>query len=259
MSNQTEENTSNWSQVALSSVANVNPESLGSDTSQDFNFRYIDISSVHTGVIDWSTVTTQIFRTSPSRARRVIRPDDVLLCTVRPRLRAHTYASWKDIEGYVCSTGFAVLRSGENLSSRFLYHLVFSETIESQIRAYEVGSNYPAINESDVESLVIPFPASLEEQRAIAQILDTIDEAIATAAAHIEKLKLAKAGLLHDLITRGIDENGELRDPIRHPEQFKESELGLIPKNWDVSPLREKRRLDSDCLTHLYAASQGGN
>ena len=53
----------------------------------------------------------------------------------------------------------------------------------------------------------------------------------------IEKLKLMKQGLLHDLLTRGIDDNGELRDPERHAEQFKDSPLGTIPAAWTVDVL----------------------
>ena len=49
----------------------------------------------------------------------------------------------------------------------------------------------------------------------------------------------SKQGLLHDLLTRGIDDNGELRDPERHPEQFKDSPLGRIPKRWQISRLNE--------------------
>jgi len=46
-----------------------------------------------------------------------------------------------------------------------------------------------------------------------------------------------KAGLLHDLLTRGLDANGQLRDPHRHPDQFQNSPLGLIPKAWRVDEL----------------------
>lgn len=59
------------------------------------------------------------------------------------------------------------------------------------------------------------------------------DEAIAHTSSLIAKLKHMKAGLLHDLLTRGLDENGELRDAIAHPEQFKDSPLGRIPKDWE--------------------------
>lgn len=64
-----------------------------------------------------------------------------------------------------------------------------------------------------------------------------MDEAIARTSSLIAKLKQTKAGLLHDLLTRGLDENGELRDAISHPEQFKDSPLGRIPKDWEVLKL----------------------
>ena len=74
----------------------------------------------------------------------------------------------------------------------------------------------------------------MPEQQKIAEILDTVDEAIRKTDQIIAKLRQVKQGLLHDLLTRGIDDNGELRDPERHPEQFKDSPLGRIPKAWDV-------------------------
>ena len=104
----------------------------------------------------------------------------------------------------------------------------------------------PIVKKSTFEKLKLPCPP-LPEQRSLARILDTIDEAISTTTAHIDKLKLAKAGLLHDLLTRGIDENGELRDRDRHPEQFKDSELGLIPKDWSVESASEVCLAVVDC------------
>src|SRR5690606_3266369 len=78
----------------------------------------------------------------------------------------------------------------------------------------------------------------LEEQQQVSKILDVVDEALRRTEQLVEKLKLAKQGLLHDLLTRGIDDNGELRDPIRHPEQFTDSPLGRIPRSWEAHPLR---------------------
>jgi type I restriction enzyme, S subunit len=78
---------------------------------------------------------------------------------------------------------------------------------------------------------------SLPEQRRIAEILDTLDEAIPKAEQVIKKLRQMKQGLLQDLLTRGISERGELRDPQRHPEQFKDSPLGRIPEEWEVRSL----------------------
>src|SRR5690606_37612683 len=57
----------------------------------------------------------------------------------------------------------------------------------------------------------ITLPADKAEQAKIAEVLDTLDTTIRQTEAIIAKLKQAKQGLLHDLLTRGIDANGELR------------------------------------------------
>jgi len=227
-----------WPEMPLESVALINPESLGTNTPATLEFHYIDISSVSAGVIDWGNVTTQNIVTAPSRARRIIRPGDVLFCTVRPGLQAHAFADWQARDGYICSTGFAVIRAKEGHAPRYLFHLAFSDSLNQQVKRYETGSNYPAINETDVRSLVIPVPA-FDEQRRIAKLLDTVDAAIRLTEALIAKHKQMKAGLLRRLLTRGIDKNGRLRDPRRHPEQFKQSPLRVIPKEWEIFTLGE--------------------
>ena len=73
----------------LDSLCDINPEPLSSSEPADFAFRYVDISAVTRGRIDWSA--TQMFSplTAPSEPRRRLRGGDVLLCTVRPGLQAH--------------------------------------------------------------------------------------------------------------------------------------------------------------------------
>ncbi|PLS82910.1 MAG: hypothetical protein CYG60_23290, partial [Actinobacteria bacterium] len=86
----------------------------------------------------------------------------------------------------------------------------------------------------------LPIPLlPLDEQRRVGEILDTADLAIGETKTLISKLKHMKTGLMHDLLTRGLDEHGQLRDPDAHPEQFKDSPLGRIPREWKVSRLSE--------------------
>lgn len=243
-----------WPSVALREVALINTESLGAATPASFAFQYIDISCVERGRIDWHQTTQVTFGSAPSRARRVLKPGDVLLCTVRPGLQAHAFADWTAKKNVVCSTGFAVIRAGTSLHPRFLFHVIFGESISKQIRCREVGSNYPAINESDVRQLELPLPP-LTEQKRVAEVLDAADGAIGRSEAVIAKLRLMKAGLIHDLLTRGLADCGRggvrqvraddkadldippLRDPVAHPDQFKETLLGLVPKCWEVCRL----------------------
>jgi len=229
-------NIKKWNEETLDTITIINPESLAPDTPPTFQFQYIDISSVNQGTVNWHNITTHTFLRSPSRAKRVIRYGDILLCAVRPTLQAHTIVNWQDSNNYVCSTGFAVLRGLSRIEPRYLYHSLFSESTTRQLRAFETGSNYPAINEADVRKIRVSVP-SLPEQIHIANVLDAVDKQISYTEQIIAKLKLQKAGLLHDLLTCGIDEKGYLRDPIAHPEQFKDSVLGRIPREWNISEL----------------------
>jgi type I restriction enzyme S subunit len=82
------------------------------------------------------------------------------------------------------------------------------------------------------------FPESKPEQTKIAEILSTVDRAIEQTEALIAKQQRLKTGLMQDLLTRGIDENGNLRSEQTHP--FKDSPLGRIPVEWEVKPIESK-------------------
>lgn len=225
-----------WKVSRLEALAETNPETLGAATPLGFTFRYIDLSAVEKGLIDWSMVRETTFRDAPSRARRPVRPDDVLFGTVRPSLQSHGAIPRGEPGPLVASTGFAVIRArpGE-ADGRFLFHTVMSDLFGLQARRTEVGSNYPAVNESDVRDFLVPHPDAPEQVR-IAAILDTLDEAIRRTEQVIAKLKKMKQGLLHDLLTRGVDENGELRPPPDEaPHLYKDSPLGRFPRTWNWS------------------------
>ena len=81
----------------------------------------------------------------------------------------------------------------------------------------------------------IPLP----EQRRIADVLDTVDAAIQETDRVVEKQEQVKTGLLQDLLTRGLDADGRLRDPEREPEAFRETELGITPRAWEVKRVGE--------------------
>jgi len=67
------------------------------------------------------------------------------------------------------------------------------------------------------------------------EILDTADQAIRSTEQLIAKHEQAKQGLLHELLTRGIKEDGRFRDTDSHPEMFRTTRAGLIPVSWDVA------------------------
>ena len=225
-----------WKDALLGDLADVNPEALGASPPFRWRFRYIDITSVAHGRVNWLAVPEYEYRSAPSRARRVVRPGDTLFSTVRPGLQAHVCADWDMQEGVICSTGFAVLRP-RKLDARFLFHTVFSETVREQVRRREVGSSYPAVSESDLKLVQLTVPESPVEQGRIAEILDLLDAGIQEIESVLAKLKQVKSGLMQSLLTCGLDEEGRIRDPLRNPEQFQSSPLGVVPKCWTISDL----------------------
>jgi type I restriction enzyme S subunit len=107
----------------------------------------------------------------------------------------------------------------------------------SHMQRVSAGSTVLHLNVKDALKFKFDLPP-VQEQTKIAQILGTLDAQIQKTEALITKLEKIKEGLLHDMLTRGIDQNGQLRPtPEQAPEIYKESVLGLIPKEWAVSDL----------------------
>ena len=187
-----------WDFVRLRNVTNIDPESLGAKTDENYAFRYVSLSDINNGVIS-AHLATYTYKDSPSRAKRVVAKDDVLLATVRPNLKA--FAIVTEADNLIVSTGFAVLRSNKyRLDPRFLLHSIYGVSIEKQIYGLVVGSNYPAISSKDVGNLRVILPP-LPEQRAIARILSTWDCAIDRLQKLIAKKQERKKGLMQQLLS----------------------------------------------------------
>lgn len=163
----------------------------------------------------------------------VFKKGDILFGKLRPNLRKSIKAPF---DGY-CSTDILVLRSQDGVVPGFSAHIFQWERVFSAAVATAAGTKMPRTSWSDLKRFKVFKPESDQEQTRIAYILDTVDEAIAQTEAVIAKLKQVRAGMLHDLLSYGLDEHGQLRDPIAHPEQFKDSPLGLIPREWDYKPI----------------------
>ncbi len=132
----------------------------------------------------------------------------------------------------------AVIRPSEALAPEYLFQYIQGAEFQKLIQLKKAGLGVPHLFQADLRKFELRLP-SAPEQRRIAEILGTLDEAIRKTEQIAVKLQQVHQGLLHDLLTYGIDENGELRDPNRHPDQFKDSDIGTIPREWQAAPFRE--------------------
>jgi len=161
----------NWQMVPLKEAAEINRLTI--DPGEKYGsqeFCYIDISSIEngTGRVDFGNCLKG--NEAPSRARRVVKKGDVLLSTVRPNLKA--FACLDEVpDDAIASTGFAVLTPRINkVLSRFLWHLLFSDYVLSQMLSRMGRGAYPSINQADIESLKIPLPPLDVQQQIVAEL-----------------------------------------------------------------------------------------
>ncbi|WP_286810913.1 restriction endonuclease subunit S [Marinobacter sp. UBA2678] len=136
---------------------------------------------------------------------------------------------------------------------RYIFFRLCIADARSHMQKVSAGSTVLHLNVKDALKFRFDLPP-VSEQAKIAQILDTLDTQIQKTEALIVKLEKIKEGLLHDLLTRGIDQNGQLRPtPEQAPELYKESALGLIPKEWICSEIEDL--LDCPSRSGLYKPS----
>ena len=109
----------------------------------------------------------------------------------------------------------------------FLVCALRGDSAQDFIRGRSIGSTRKSINTRILSALRVPVPP-FPEQRKIAAILSSVDDAIEKTQAVIDQVQVVKRGLMQELLTRGL--------PGRHT-QFKRTEISEIPEEWDLLPL----------------------
>ncbi|MCC6505945.1 MAG: restriction endonuclease subunit S [Aquimonas sp.] len=215
-----------WTEKPLKAAAHINPSNDGLPES----FVYIDLESVDAGKLN---AKERISRAgAPSRAQRLVERGDIIYQVVRPYQRNNLLCEFDDDDDYVASTGYAQLRAKG--SNRFLYQSIHIDSFVGKVIAKCTGSNYPAINSSDLAEIHLPIPPTLPEQQRIAECLSSADELMAAQARKVDALKTHKKGLMQQLFPR----EGETQPRLRFPEFQNAGE-------WEVQRLDELARYEN--------------
>lgn len=154
--------------VRLGDVCTINDQSK--DPSDMGKFIYVDISAVDgdTKKINYTNFVSGV--DAPSRARRLFKQGDVLLSTVRPNLKAFAYVDREDTTNCIASTGFAVIRCGSSVDSKYLYYLLLQDSLVNQMIGMMGKGAYPSINQTDVSNLRFPLPPLTVQEEIVAEI-----------------------------------------------------------------------------------------
>lgn len=221
---------SSWSVKKLKYVASSNDEILSESTSNDYEFRYVDIGSVslQDGIESYQNCE---YGSAPSRARRIVRKGDVIISTVRTYLKA--IAKVQDDNNVIVSTGFTVVRP-QLIDAGFLSYFLSSHYFVETVSSKSVGISYPAINAGELMSIPILLPAN-NEQKNIAVYLDRktaqIDRLITDKENLIELLKEERQSIISEAVTKGLDPSVPMKDS-------GVEWLGEIPAHWTASPAK---------------------
>lgn len=248
----------------LSAIAKVCEPTEQRDPRQNpaGEFHYVDIAGIDRTLKAIVEHQTLMGIDAPSRARKVIRKDDVLVSTVRPNLNAVAVVP-ACLDGQIASTGFCVLRPNRDcVEPRYLFYWTITSTFVDALTSRVRGANYPAVSDHDVKEVTIPLPPPAEQHR-IVEILDQ--------ANHLRKLRDeadAKSNrILPALLVRALGSPanwrsgpccrplGDFVDPVSGATPSKTTERfwsGDVP--W-VSPKDMKTDFLSDSQDHVSQAA----
>ena len=125
--------------------------------------------------------------------------------------------------------------NGDYELAKWFYYYLSSEQFKNYLDFVLAGSSQKFVSLGMLRTLPILIPKEKKEQEKIAKILSTLDNAIESTNRIIEKEKNIKMALMQELLTNGIDKNGQIRTPQTHT--YKQSELGFIPDEWEATSI----------------------
>lgn len=174
-----------WADAKLGDVCLVF-ESRDPGWNPDAEFTYVDIGAIDNKTQTISAPKRMLGADAPSRARRVIKADDVLFSTVRTYLKNIAIVP-QDLDGAFTSTGVAVLRAGDGVEPRYLFNWVTSDEFITQISKSQDGTLYPAVTDKDVFEAGIRL-APVPEQRRIVAKVDGLTARTARARKELDRI-----------------------------------------------------------------------
>ncbi|EJE46148.1 MAG: restriction endonuclease subunit S [Staphylococcus warneri] len=223
----------------LKDIAHINQETLKKDSFPN-NFLYLDTKNLTSGkfgeLVYFDTKKDKV----PSRARRIVKENDILISTVRPNQRHYGFIT-KDQESYIVSTGFAVITPDETkVNPYFLYKFLTLENITNYLQSIAENSTsaYPAIKPSVLSELSIILPDKTI-QGYISKLLRSLDDKV-----NLNEQIIANLEELSQTLFKRWFVDFEFPDEDGNPYKFSggemvDSELGEIPKNWSIKIVKE--------------------
>ena len=165
---------------------------------------YIDLSCVSREFgIEHQEIKKYLVSEAPSRAQKIVQTNDLLIATVRPNLRATARVAEQE-NGWVASTGFAVLRPRDEVEASFLHGLIRTNAFTNYLVEKATGSNYPAVRPREIENFLIPV-SKWKRRTEIARSVDLLMRINRDLASNLMSLRNVRRATLESLIEVGVN------------------------------------------------------
>lgn len=185
-----------WEYLRLDKIARINANSLKSKTEPSYEFKYLDLA----GIIEPKVIgelKKMKFSEAPSRAKRVVSDNSIILAMVRPYQQAFAYVDeGKDI---IASTGTAVIDVNGRVNSKFIFHQFFSKKFSRYCENRMTGTSYPAITPDDVEQFKVAIPENENIIISETNKLEDLDNSIRVIKSKITSSKALQKSLINQV------------------------------------------------------------
>ena len=170
--------TADWKKVRIGDIVQTNVNTYSPKENWGY-VNYLDTGNLTKDEVDEYQHIVIGKDKLPSRARRIVKENDILYSTVRPN-QLHYGIVKSNVPNLLVSTGFTVISVDETKAdNEFVYFFLTQKDVTEKLHAIgeQSTSAYPSIKPSDIENLEIALP-SLEEQSKIARSLRVLDNKI---------------------------------------------------------------------------------
>jgi type I restriction enzyme S subunit len=186
----------NWDYLKLNKIAKVNANSLKANTDNNYEFKYLDLAGIVESKVIGELKTIK-FCEAPSRAKRVVKDNSIILAMVRPYQKAFVFIdTGKDI---IASTGTAVVNVNDEINCKFIFHQFFSRKFSRYCEVRMTGTTYPSITPTDIEEYKVGIPKDNKLMLVEAEKLDGIDNSIRIIKMKIDRSSALQKSLINQV------------------------------------------------------------
>ncbi len=233
-----------WIKTKINVVAD-NVEKINPKKYPDTLYYYCDINSIDNSKLQITNPKQFLGRDAPSRARQLIKTNDILFATVRTYLKNIAIVS-NELNAQLASTGFCVIRP--KINYKFVFYYVQTKRFLNKLNKIQRGTNYPAVKNSDVMNSIILVPPPNEQKRIVSKIesiftqIDTLEKSLKSIKSRMKRYKQAVLKLAFEGRLVPQDPNDEsaktLLKRLHHDVEIKTNTVQhKLPKGWAKTTL----------------------